>query len=176
MEKQRTPYQQLSEKLKVSVQQIYQYNKKGYLVKDSEGRILVEESAEKIKNNRDYNNGGKLGSFKKDKTVLDEINDDEEVDSLLKWKIEVERTKALKQQLELDTLEGKLVNKEVVESFVFEIFRTVRDALYSLPYRSSFELIGLTDRNDIEEHLRKQVDNIIEQTQNLIEEKFKDGS
>jgi phage terminase Nu1 subunit (DNA packaging protein) len=171
-----TAYQQLAERLSVSVQQISKYNSKGYLVKDADGRILIDESVKKIKDNRDYNNGGKLGSFKKDKAA--EVNDveDEDTESLLKWKIEVERTKALKQQLELDVLEGRLVNKELIETFVFEIFRTVRDSLYSLPYRSSFELIGITDRIDIENLLRKQVDNIIDQTQSLVCEKFNNGS
>lgn len=73
-----------------------------------------------------------------------------------------EAAEAERAEFELAKLRGRLVDRDLVERTVFDIFRALRDAVFNAPQRAAPRVIGVADARDIEvvmtEELRKAFD------------------
>lgn len=64
--------------------------------------------------------------------------------------------KIKKQKIENDEREGKLISRDLVESQVTEIGKRLKDTLFEIPNRLSFELAGISDQKETKIFLKEE--------------------
>lgn len=91
--------------------------------------------------------------------VPDDIEDGNDLkETLLRHKVDHEREKARLSKLKADEQEKMLIPASDVSRYVFDVGRTIRTALQTIPIRISAELSGITEAFLIQQILEKEIE------------------
>lgn len=131
----------------VSRATVNEYKKKGYLVLNDSGKVLVRESEESLKANLDASRGGNRApkpAASSNKAFMDA-------------KTKEMQARADKQELELLEKQGVLVSREQVEAAAFTLARAAQEGMMSIPDRLSSLLAAENDAAVIHKMLSDEV-------------------
>lgn len=135
----------------VSRATVTEYKKKGLLVLNDEGQVIVDASVLKLSNTLDTVRGGdRTGGANKPAASKDG-------GALTKAKVDETLVRTAKQGLELKKMAGELVERQQVESIAFSLSRQAQDSLIAIPDRMSSLLAAETDPAKVHDMLSDEI-------------------